>query len=493
MQKFEGYNLINGSFYRNDSMFSKIDPYTGIELGNFPCSTLETVNRAIVSAREAYPKWRRVSRIYRGELFQKLTRLVDRDKDRLANIMVRETGKTLNEAMAEVIEALHMAEFVAGSAKVPVGEILASELAEKTVSVIRKPKGVVGVISPFNFPAAIGGFWCAAPALLEGNTVVWKPSEDTPLIAQVVAELYQEAGFPAGVLNLVHGDGKTGEFLSRGEVDCILFTGSAIVGDKIKAVCAGDYRKSCACEMGSKSAVIVFDDANIELALDAAINSAFKLSGQRCVSASRIIIQGGIYQSFCDSFAERASKLVVGDPFNPETNYGPLINKQAIDKVCAYNDAIRKDDNCEVLLDPGLPFSAGEGLPSLMIRPMVFKSEWRPVDHLRSEIFGPTVALIPFDSVQDAIRIYNDTEYGLSVGVVTENIKTFNECLHGIDCGIYYWNGGSIAAESHVPFGGLKRSGNGFPSASRTYRAVTHEVAVTYNYGDSLQFPQGMK
>ena len=364
---------------------------------------------------------------------------------------------------------------------------------------LRKPKGVVAIISPWNFPLAIGAFWCAAPSLVEGNTVIIKPSEDAPYTSQLAMELYDEAGVPPGVINLVHGDGSVGDYLAKHEVDHICFTGSAEVGQHIRRVCADSWHKTCSCELGSKSAVIVFDDANFDLGVYSSVASAFKLSGQRCVSSGRILIQRGIYDKFCDAFVKRASTVKPGPPFvdngwivrggvRPNTNayMGPLINADQLERVTRFNSMVLQDSEAEVLLTPIY------NEPGYYASPLVYKTEWRDVPYLKNEVFGPHVALIPFDTIDDAVRIYNDTDYGLAVGVVTEDFKKARICRDKCDYGMCYWNGGSIAAESHLGFGGVKKSGNGYPSAARTFRAVTHEVAWTINHDDALSFPQGM-
>ena len=494
-------NYINGNFVSSssDSFFYNTDPCTEESLGEFFNSSVEEVDEAYSAARNALESWRATSRVQRAEYMYKVAKLIEDRREELAQVISVETGKNYNESIAEVNEALHMAQYAFGSGRTPQGESVASEISEKDAYVLRKPKGVVAVVSPWNFPLAIGAFWCAAPAIVEGNTVILKPSEDAPYTSQIAMELYHEAGVPAGVINLVHGDGFIGDCLIRQDVDHICFTGSAEVGQHIRKVCAESWHKTCSCELGSKSAVIVFDDANFDLAVYSAVASAFKLSGQRCVSSGRIIVQRSIYDKFCEAFAERAATVKAGPPFvdngyvvggsvrpNPNAYMGPLINSQQFDRVCRFNNMVMEDPEAEVLISPT------NQKPGYYVTPMVYKTEWRNAPYLKNEVFGPHVALIPFDTIDDAIRIYNDTDYGLAVGVVTEDFKKARVCRDRCDYGMCYWNGGSIAAESHVPFGGVKKSGNGYPSASRTFRAVTHEVTWTVNHDDTLTFPQGM-
>jgi aldehyde dehydrogenase (NAD+) len=482
---YQGANFINGQWTHGDD-FVDLNPANEEIIGHFPQAQDYQVEAAIEAAKKAFDSWKKVSRIKRADYFFTLAKLVERDQNELAHIISLETGKNLNESHAEVIEALHMCQYVFGSGRTPCGDWMASEIAAKDAYVMRKPKGVVAVISPWNFPLAIGSFWSSGPAIVEGNCVVHKPSELTPFIAQRVAALYEEAGFPAGVYNLVHGDGAVGaKLVHHPDVKCILFTGSYNVGESIQQVCATNPHKSCSCETGSKSATIVFDDAQQDLALEVAVASAFKLSGQRCVSSGRILIQKGVYERFCEDFAERVSKLVTGDPFdNPAPFYGPLISEQQRGRVECYNK----------LVDQGLLLK-GQRLDrtGYYLTPQVYKAEWGPQRYLKEEVFGPHVALIPFVTVEEAIHIYNDTDYGLAVGVVTDDFRKMRQMRDECHAGMIYLNGGSVAAESHLPFGGVKKSGNGHKSAAGTYRAVTDEVAVTVNYEKGITWAQGLQ
>ena len=515
--QFEGKNFINGKWRAcvlnsiHPHLYTKLNPSNGKPLGKFPLSGPIEVEIAIESARRTFHKWKKVSRFVRSDYMNKVARLVEERRGELAKAISLETGKNFNESIAEVNEALHMAQFAFGSGRYSHGEAVSSEIADKDSYMLRKPKGVIGIITPFNFPLAIGMFWNAAPALVEGNTIVIKPSEDAPISTQLAVKIYQDAGIPDGVISLVHGEGDTGHLLASGDVDHICFTGSAEVGQHIRKVAADSWHKTTSCEMGSKSACIVFDDVEMELAIEATIASAFKLSGQRCVSSGRILVQRTIFDQFAERFAKEASKLKTGNPFrsnlgtsgcpdgmvweelqpNSDIYYGPIINEQGFAKIRAYNKSVIDDSDTEVLLSP---IYTGEG-KSYYSTPMVYKTEWRgrEIKYLRNEVFGPHVAIIPFGSIDDAVRIYNDTEYGLAVGILTNDFRKARIMRDECDAGMIYWNGGSIAAESHLAFGGVKKSGNGFPSAARTFRAVTHEISWTVNHADKLTFPQGMK
>jgi len=499
----DGKNYIDGVFVESasDSVFDNGDPCSEETLGIFPNSIPLEIDNAYVAARDAFESWNSIGRVQRAEYLYEVAKLIEERREELATVISLETGKNYNESIAEVNEALHMAQYAFGSGRNPQGEAVASEISEKDSYMLRKPKGVVAIISPWNFPLAIGAFWCAAPALVEGNTVILKPSEDAPYTSQIAIQLYHDAGIPPGVINLVHGDGEVGDYLAKIKgIDHICFTGSAEAGQHLRRVCADSWHKTCSCDMGSKSAVIVFDDANFDLAVSSALASAFKLSGQRCVSSGRLIVQRGIYDKFADSFVQYARNIKPGRPFvdlswavggvqrpNSDAYMGPLINQQQLDRVLGFNDMVMQDPEAEVILDPTYT------PPGYFVSPIVYKTEWRDVPYLKNEVFGPHVAIIPFDDVSDAVRIYNDTDYGLAVGVVTEDFKKARICRDQCDYGMCYWNGGSIAAESHLAFGGVKKSGNGYPSAARTFRAVTHEVSWTVNHDETLAFPQGMK
>ena len=496
-----GLNYVNGDFHPTRPDFSNENPVTEESLGLFPSTTPTEVNEAVEAARSAFAKWRTTSKIYRADLFDVMSQLLKRDHEDLVKTISLETGKNLNESHAEVVEALHMCQVAAASGRQSFGEVFASELSTKDVQVIRKPKGVVAVISPWNFPLAIGSFWSSAPALVEGNTVVHKPSELTPMVAQKVASLYDEAGFPPGVYNLIHGAEETGKALVRSGVDHILFTGSAEVGQEIRKHCAETWSKTCSMECGSKSATIVFADGDYDLALEASVASALKLSGQRCVSSGRILVERSIFDKFSNDFANEAGSMSTGCPFEEEAPfYGPLISREQMEKVMSFNQMVREDalcdgeDNATVLLSGHSDSRTLDTHPKgHFLTPFVYKCEWGDKPFLKNEVFGPHVALVPFNDLSDAIRIYNDTEYGLALGVVTDDYRKHRRIAQECDTGMLYINGGSIAAESHIPFSSWKKSGWG-ASATATWKAVTHTMAVTTNFEEGkVSWAQGMK
>jgi aldehyde dehydrogenase (NAD+) len=460
-------------------------------VGVFPDAGPKVADQAVAAARAAYPAWRRTSRVKRAELFDNLAQLIKRDVDDLAQLMARECGKVITECKAEVIEGLHMVQYVFGTGRLPIGEVLASEIAEKDAFMRRKPWGVAAVITPWNFPFAVP-LWMLGPSLVEGNTVVFKPSEDTPAIGQRLAELFEEAGFPEGVLNLVHGEGPTGEALVRNPgVNIVLFTGSYDVGKRIQQLSAEQYDRIVACEMGSKSAVIVCDDARVDLAVTASVISGFKTSGQRCVSSGRILIAEKIFDRFAEQFVSTVKRLRIGDPLDGNNFTGPVIHQGSVKKVEEYN-ALAKQEGAKVLLDGGRMTQSPYG-NGCFLSPFVYRQEHKPgVRTVREEVFGPHVALIPFKSDEDAVRIYNDTEFGLSMAVITEDYRRMRYFRDECEYGMGYVNLPSIGAEVHLPFGGVKKSGNGHPSAAGLVEAVTHKTSFTVNYGTEVKMAQGL-
>ncbi|HVS38405.1 MAG TPA: aldehyde dehydrogenase family protein [Gemmataceae bacterium] len=460
-------------------------------VGRFPAASAEEVRLAVAAARAAFPLWRRESRIRRGELFDNLAQLVKRDADELARLMARECGKVVTECKAEVVEGLHMIQYVFGTGRQPIGDVLSSEIPEKDAYMRRKPWGVVAVITPWNFPFAVP-LWMLGPSLLEGNTVVFKPSEDTPAIGQRLVELFVEAGFPPGVLNLVHGAAEAGEALVRDpDVNVVCFTGSYDVGRHIQEVSASFYDRITACEMGSKSAVIVCADARLDLAVNCALISAFKTSGQRCVSAGRIIVAEPLFDRFAEKLVAAARRIRIGDPLDAGNFTGPVIHKGAVEKVLSYNDLAKKED-AAVLLDGGKMSDDGRA-GGCYLSPFIYRMEYRPGARvLHEEVFGPHLALIPFKTNEEAVKIYNDTEYGLSMAVVTEDYRAMRYFRDECEYGMGYVNLPCIGAEVHLPFGGVKKSGNGHPSAAGLVEAVTHKTAWTVNHGTEVKMAQGL-
>ncbi|MBI2918239.1 MAG: aldehyde dehydrogenase family protein [Chloroflexi bacterium] len=490
-----GHNYINGQWRDSISehTFDKHSPAnTGDLVGTFPASDARDVEEAVRAARAAFPQWRGMSFIRRAEILDRFVRLVQEDFEELARLMAREGGKVLAESRADVTEGIHMTQYMVGRSRMPYGDVVPSEIAEKDSYMLRKPKGVVAAITPWNFPFAIP-MWSIAPSLATGNTVVFKPSSETPGCGQKVAEYLHEAGLPAGVFNMVHGTGDDAGWplINHPEVDVVVFTGSYGVGSKIKETVARDYRKMVACEMGGKNAIMVFDDANLDLAVNAAVTSAFRTAGQRCSAASRLIVQEGILDRFVERFLAGARRIRVGDPLDERNFMGPVINQGAVDKVLRYNQ-IARDEGAQVLLDGGRLSGDGYGKGYFM-SPFVYLMRHNPTSRvIREEVFGPHVAIIPFKTIEEAIFIHNDVEYGLTFSVITEDYRKARRVREECEFGLGYVNLPCIGAEVQLPFGGLKKSGTGMPSAATLVDVVTHKVAWTVNHDQTIKLAQGL-
>ncbi len=461
-------------------------------LGAVPLSSSEEAEQAVASAKEAFPAWRALSHIKRGEFIERFVDLVKAEADDIGRLVAQEAGKALNEARADVVEGIHMAQYMFGYARMPQGQALPSEIAQKDAYMLRKPKGVVSVITPWNFPFAIP-IWLITPSLLQGNTVVFKPSEETPLVGEKLVECFERAGLPPGVLNLVQGMGEEvgWPLVVHPDVEVVLFTGSYEVGARIKEACAKDYRKMCACEMGGKNAMIVCEDADLELAVRAAILSAFKTTGQRCTSASRLIIHESRTDEFAKAFVAMAKRIILGDPLDERVFMGPLINEAAVKKVGFYSQ-LAKNEGAEVLLD-GDRLEKGEHRKGYFFSPFIYRmAHLRDARVLHEEVFGPHVALIPFRTLEEAMAIHNDVEYGLAFSVITEDYRTARVLQGACEFGIGYWNLPTIGAEVHLPFGGVKKSGTGMPASWPLLDVVTHKVAWTVNHDREIKMAQGM-
>ncbi len=487
-----GKHYLAGQWHAAGATFASTNPARLSEtIGAFPRGTKADADAAVAAARAAFPAWRRTSRIHRAELFDNLAQIVKRETDALARLMARECGKVVTECRAEVVEGLHMIQYVFGTGRMPMGDVLALEIAEKDTFMRRKPWGVAAVITPWNFPFAVP-LWMLGPSLVEGNTAVFKPSEDTPAIGQRLIELFIEAGFPPGVINLVHGEAEAGEALVRNPgVNCVLFTGSYEVGKRIAEISASMHDRIVASEAGSKSAVIVAEDAKLDLAVTCGLISAFKTSGQRCVSGSRVIVHEKLIDAYAEKLVALTKRLRIGDPLDANNFMGPLINQAALEKVERYNQ-IAKDEGATILL-LGERLTDAAHADGCYLSPTIYRIKYGPkVRCIREEVFGPHLALIPFKDNEEASRIYNDTEYGLSLAIITENYRTMRYFRDECEYGMGYVNLPCIGAEVHLPFGGVKKSSNGHPSAAALVEAVTHKTAWTVNHAEEAKMAQGL-
>jgi alpha-ketoglutaric semialdehyde dehydrogenase len=469
--------------------FETKNPATGETLGVFPLSTAEDMDRAVAAAQDAYERWRLVPAPRRGELLFRVAQMFLDRKDELTEEMVREMGKVRAEAGGDVQEAIDMTYYMAGEGRRLFGHTTPSEMPDKAMFSVRHPVGVVGAITPWNFPIAIPS-WKIAPALVCGNTVVFKPAEDTPLLAERFVEIFEEAGLPPGVLNIVHGAGETvGDRLVRHpDVPNISFTGSREVG-KLVQTNAGPFLKNVHLELGGKNAIIVMDDADVDLAVEGILWSAFGTSGQRCTAASRVIATGAVYDRLCSELVGRAEKMKLGDGLDDDTDVGPVINQAALDKIHSYTE-IGKDEGAKLLT--GGEIATENGLDrGFFYRPTVFAEVEPEMRIAQEEIFGPTTALIRASDVDEAIRIANGVEYGLSSSIFTRDVNRAFKAMRDLRTGITYINAGTTGAEVHLPFGGTKDTGNGHREAGQAaLDFYTEWKSVYVDYSGKLQRAQ---
>lgn len=428
-------------------------------IGLFPRSDLRDVEKAILAAKEAYKKWRLVPAPRRAEVVFKLGNLIKELKEELARDMTREMGKILIETKGDVQEAIDMAFFIAGEGRRLYGHTTPSEMMNKFQMSIRIPVGLVAMITPWNFPMAIPS-WKLIPALVCGNTVIFKPATDTPLSAYNLVRLCEEAGMPKGVVNLVTGSGSAvGMPLAKHpDIKIVSFTGSSEIGAKINEMCASSFKK-VSLEMGGKNAMVVMDDANLEMAVEGALWGAFGTTGQRCTATSRIIVHRDIMKEFVSRLVERARALKVGDGLLPDTQMGPCINKSQLETVQYYVEVGKKEG--AKLICGGSRLTGGDYAKGWFHEPTIFVDVSPRMRIAQEEIFGPVVSIIEAKDIDDAIEIVNDSAYGLSSSIYTQNVNHAFKAIRDIYTGITYVNAPTIGAEVHLPFGGTNATGNG--------------------------------
>src|SRR6056297_2521675 len=476
--------------------FESENPATGESLGEFHRGTPDDVDRAVAAADEAFEEWRELSRIQRAEyLWDVYHELRDRT-DELGAVVSKECGKEISEGVADVIEAAHMVEWAAGDARHPHGDVVPSELPARDAYMRRKPRGVTGCITPWNFPIAIP-YWHMAVALVEGNTVVFKPAEQTPWCAQIIAEMFEDAGIPDGVFNMVQGFGDAGNAIVEDDrTATVLFTGSAEVGQEVASKVGGTPGKLAACEMGGKNGIVITEEADLDIAVHSAVMSSFKTTGQRCVSSERLIVHEDVYDEFKERYVELAQQVSVGDPLEEDTFMGPVVNEEQVEKFGKYNDLARKEGanvlvDREELDDSELPEGHEDGY---WVGPFVYEIDYdEDLRCIQEEVFGPHVALIEYSGDMDrAMEIHNNTPYGLAGAVISEDYRQVNQFRDEAELGLAYGNLPCIGAEVQLPFGGVKKSGNGYPSAREAIEAVTERTAWTLNNSKDIEMAQGL-
>jgi aldehyde dehydrogenase (NAD+) len=484
-------NYIDGEWVdaASGETFESTSPADGETIGTFPKSGPKDVDRAVAAAKRAYEEWRLVPAPKRGEILFRFAQFLAENKDDLTDLMTHEMGKVKAEAAGDVQEAIDMAYYMGGEGRRLFGQTTPSELRDKFQMSVRMPVGVVGAITPWNFPIAIPS-WKTLPAIVSGNTVVFKPATDTPALGERYVELFAEAGLPPGVLNIVHGGGaEVGQRLvEHPDVPIITFTGSRETGVAVTRAAAEEL-KHVHLELGGKNAIIVMDDADLELAVDGIVWSAFGTSGQRCTAASRVVVHDSIYDELARRLVSRVEGMRLGPGWEDDTDVGPVINRAALDKIDSYTQ-IGKDEGARLLT--GGEVASGNGLDQgFYYRPTIFGDVQAGMRIAQEEIFGPTTALIRVRDLDEAIRVSNGVEYGLSSSIFTGDVNKAFRAMRDLDTGITYINAGTIGAEVHLPFGGTKRTGNGHREAGQAALDVFTEWKSIYvDYSGKLQRAQ---
>ncbi len=491
VEVIEAHNYINGQWVPalSGETFESRNPATGELLGRVAKSGLVDADAAVQAARQAFDKWRKFPAPRRGEILFKVAQILAERKEPIARLMTQEMGKVLTEARGDVQEGIDMTYYMAGEGRRQQGFTAPSEMYDKFQMAVRDPVGVVAAITPWNFPMAIPT-WKIMPALICGNTVVFKPAPDTPLVARELVKIFEEAGLPAGVVNMVFDTGRdAGEaLLQHPDVDIYSFTGSTETGKHVMTETAGRLRR-VSLELGGKNAIMVMEDANLDLAVDGIVWSAFGTTGQRCTAASRIIAHRDIEKELTAKLVSRVEKLRLGDGLLETTDVGPVINQKQRDRIHEYSK-IGQTEGANLLLGGDIPTenSLDKGF---FYRPTLF-NEVRPTMRIaQEEIFGPTTVIIGVDSLEEAIKVNNGVKYGLSASLYTQDVNRAFLAMREITTGIIYINAGTTGAEVHLPFGGTRQTGNGHrEAAGAAIDFFTEWKSVYVDFSGKLQRAQ---
>ena len=483
----EFQNYINGKWVNGRSNFQTINPANEEVLAEIAQADLADVDSAVDAALNAYKSWRLTPAPLRGEMLFKVGDILKQKKEELSQLLTRDMGKVIAEARGDVQEAIDMAYFMGGEGRRLLGYTAPVEMPNKFGMAVRDPSGLVGLITPWNFPIAVPS-WKIFPALVAGNTIIWKPSPETPAISAAFVKVFEEAGLPPGVFNLIMAPGAevAKALVSHPQVRVLSFTGSTSTGRAI-AESAARLNKKLSLEMGGKNAIIVMDDANIELVTDATLWAAFGTSGQRCTAASRLIVQKGIAAKVTESLVERTKKLKLGDGLDSKIDVGPVINKAALDRIHNYVQ-IGQKEGARTLVGASVADINGKGF---FYNPTLFDGV-QPGSTLEAEeIFGPVLSIIEVDSLEEAIEVNNRSKYGLSTSIFTQDVNRAFTAMRDIFTGLVYINHGTTGAEIQFPFGGVRGTGNGHREAGQAALEVFTEWKSIYvDYSGKLQRAQ---
>jgi aldehyde dehydrogenase (NAD+) len=469
--------------------FTSVSPANRDDLiGEFPSSGPDDVEAAVAAARAAFPAWSAMPAPKRGEILFRVARLLAEHKEELSRLMTREMGKVLPEARGDVQEAIDVAYYMAGEGRRLFGQTVPSEMPDKFAMAIRRPIGVAGIITPWNFPVAIPA-WKLFPALICGNTAVIKPASDTPACLVRFVELLREGGIPDGVVNVVVGSGSEvgNAIVDHPDVKLISFTGHTDTGVEISTRAARTLKR-VSLELGGKNPIVIWADADLDLALDSVVWSAFGTSGQRCTAASRLIVHRSVHDEFVQRLRDRVAKLVLGDGLEEHTDVGPVINEAAVERIASYAAIGRGEAE---LVIGGEPARDGALAKGSFFQPTIF-AEVKPDARIaQEEIFGPVTSVIPVEDWDETVRIVNSVKYGLSTSLFTRDINLAFRSIRDFDSGLGYVNHGTIGAEAHLPFGGTKATGNGHREVGQAALDFFSEWKSVYiDYSGKLQRAQ---
>ena len=494
-------NLINGVW--KDSVTGKKTEnrnpadWEGDLIGLFPASNADDINEAVAAAKEAFEKWRLIPAPKRGDVLKRVGDVMVEQKDELAHEMTREMGKVKAETLGDTQEGIDTAYYAASEGRRLFGHNAPSELKDKLNLSFRVPIGVAGIITPWNFPIAIPT-WKIFPALLCGNTVVFKPAQITPKSANSLIKIIENAmkevlgkDYIPGVVNIVHGSGRViGEsLLPHKDVDLISFTGSTAIGKRINEVGGRDLKR-ISLELGGKNAQIVMPDANMELAIDAVLWGAFGTTGQRCTATSRLILHKDIHDEFVDMLVKRVEKLKLGYGNEPGVDVGPCASEEQRETVNEYVQIGLNEDKAKMVTG-GDYAKEGDLAKGWFYKPTIFTDVTPGMRIEQEEIFGPVLSVIKCNDLEEGVKILNDTEYGLSSSIFTQDVNDAFRAVRDIKAGITYINGATIGAEAHMPFGGVKATGNGHREGGWTvYEFYSEWKAVYLDYSGKLQRAQ---
>jgi aldehyde dehydrogenase (NAD+) len=485
-------NFIDGQWVDSISgeTFESRNPADRTEvLGTFARGAAADVDRAVQAAVKAYPEWMQTPAPTRADYVLRVALLLEERKEELSEVMTREMGKTVRESRADVQEGIDFAHYMAGEGRRAMGESIPAELPNKIYMTVRHPLGVVGLITPWNFPIAIP-LWKIAPAIVSGCTSVFKPAEDTPLCASLLVDMFREVGLPPGVLNLVNGFGEDAgaPLVDHPAVAAISFTGSLDVGRAINERCARSMKR-CSLELGSKNALIVMPDAELDLAVEASAWGAFATSGQRCTATSRLIVHDDVRSEFTERLLDRVGGMKVGNGLDPDVELAPVINEQQKNRVLEYI-SVGQQEGAKVLTG-GEELTGGDYANGYFLAPTVFDDMTPEMRIAKEEIFGPVTGIMKVDSVEEAIAVANGTKYGLSCAIYTHNITNVFKAVQQLEFGVVYVNAPTIGAEIQVPFGGMKNTGNGHREAGpQAMDEFTEWKTVGIDFSGKLQRAQ---